>query len=1240
MKKLSRISKACRSVVSELTFNVFEKLEDRQLLSTGSINLGVGDYGNDVYLAADGADVVAYDGTDSTGDEVDRWEIDDLTALTISGNSFSTSVTIDYVNGVPLKDDVLHYNGSTGNGSIFVVGKEYLRSTVSMNDSTEGSGDILIGYQKAIEYTNVEGITLSSLASVELSTMNPSADPTVDIDLDSTITITGMAGSATYTPVCISDVGAVTLTVRGDNSALDAEYAGLFSGAGTWVNIATVAGTSQNYANPLNNSMEQNYGFMNYITSTEEVKYVNDSYNPDGHFTLPITYDSMIDGWSFTTTFSNYDDITSNGCIITRSYPEDSWIDLGDVNTADPLDYFVFKDYNTSVDVYLYDHVTDTQTYVDTLYWTSGSFDDYVYSNTTTDYTFGGIPGDNTVAGTVNISGSAPSWNNNLTLAMGGVLTGSINVGPSSASDVRLHVANGANTALTVNNDSTVSFTGHEILSSLDIDSGTVIQTTSSENILRIDSLTITSSTGLLDLGNCTLVTDTDSVTLHGYLATGIGSAEDWTGTTGITSSQIVSDPTFGIGYGNTSTMPSSAYSVYNPDSTSTIVTIARYGDTNLDGVVDSTDETIINAFYDPDYTGSSGPRQWFESDFTYDGVVDDFDAAVMTEQYGLGSSLSFTVTDPGSLTTVSEFQLPLEYTDGNDTLMYWAVYWGDGSRSLICSEDVTSLNDCDVNHTYYDSGEYEVTAFAITQANEGEMYRTHLAGQMEVTVTDPTEFVSVVTPIHEYPILLGTPYEVRAQQFAGSLTITGTVIDWGDGSTPTVVTSFDDNYSHTYTTFPTTGIVMTTTDSQNTTHDSTEMVPNLFDSVTDLSVEAINEFENIVSWDTGNNADNTWYAVYTGVTDDFEISDNTFLGMTTRNTFADVHLYLSDYSHTQYYKVQALSLGQYTSYFRSGIVIEDRVTIPQVSSTPAAVGHATYSTPMTYEWTQTYNTGTSLWDITITVAQIPTDATMNYKLANTTNPDPENPANYTTMTASTSGSTTVFTGSSPIELIYSNQETLVQGCGTYTPSQAELLDLQQYSTPEKLEVIIPNQNQMSNIETPVRFEGPGYSPTNAQVFPQTTEFLKRLPQTIDMTLNFFSPFKALVNTLITYSNRYVPPPSAPSSSQVWTWTAQDPRTPNLSRYEVAMETISVLFEIQPLPDTMNGGNGIDRNITKLKIQWEDMGAWEIYDIPVNGAPLVHKYNSSGTKTITVFGVNLAGEDVNDIVVDFEININ
>jgi hypothetical protein len=723
-----------------------ESLESRQMLSAVTLNMGgdTPEIGNAIYVTLEGCNVVAYNGSDSTGTEIGSWTRADVTAFTVNGTSSADTLTLDYTNGTPLPTGTLHFSGNGGSDTLSVIGRADIGSTLASDDTTEYSGSITTS-QNTVTFDSVSNLAFSNLRSLTYSTPATSAD------------------------------GELRVCERIGKTTRKTAFLGEYQGSKSIYSQALTAGG---------------------------------------------------DGTSV---------VISGGSSL--NYPT---ITINDVNTI-------------------------------------------------------GVNGNGSTANvTTNITGTVPAWLGDYALNFIGCESGDVNV---TADYAAIHVAAGSNVDVLADSGAHLDFTGNEIIKSLTIDDATVSHVTSFEYILNIGTLSIGTS-GLLDLHGCALLTEsTSSATLHGYLTSGFGTNQDWTGTTGITDSTVAAtnavSPT-SLGYGDMANMliqPSDAFIArYGLGGSTKFVFTTTTADVTMDGIVDDDDITVVGLKYNPSYNPTvSGPMHWYDGDFNYNGIVDDDDVTILGLQYSPASvppgfeinsqAPSKTVSFTGT-TALSTFQLPLAYTEGDDTLHSWTVYWGDNSRSVVTAADVATLANCTLNHVYTETGTHCIVVFATT-TSVFDVSRSHFVGMGDVSITEPTSFISVAAPAQDYPTLLGTPFHLNVTTYAGGTTPTSVTIDWGDSTTTTTDWSGTlEGYTHTYTSYPTTGIVVTTTDSGSNTHTSNGTIPQMYEAPVVTSATRIDGITTQITWSQSGTDDIAYY-ILKGQTAKFDLHTATVAGIT-----------------------------------------------------------------------------------------------------------------------------------------------------------------------------------------------------------------------------------------------------------------------------------------------------------------------------------------------------------------------
>jgi autotransporter-associated beta strand protein len=153
--------------------------------------------------------------------------------------------------------------------------------------------------------------------------------------------------------------------------------------------------------------------------------------------------------------------------------------------------------------------------------------------------------------------------------------------------------------------------------------------------VIVAPDVSVESSTGSrLDLTNNNLIVDYDAANPIARLTALVAAAHSgglWTGA-GITSSTAASVGSHGIGIGDATALGITTFAGQSVN-TATLLRYTRYGDANVDGVVNLADFNLFAANF-----GFSG-RFWYEGDFTYDGTVDLADFNRLAANFGLSAS-------------------------------------------------------------------------------------------------------------------------------------------------------------------------------------------------------------------------------------------------------------------------------------------------------------------------------------------------------------------------------------------------------------------------------------------------------------------------------------------------------------------------------------------------------------------------------------------------------------------------
>ena len=267
-------------------------------------------------------------------------------------------------------------------------------------------------------------------------------------------------------------------------------------------------------------------------------------------------------------------------------------------------------------------------------------------------------------------------------LSLTGGMTGS---GGVTISGLGTTVFNASSQSFNYNGDTTV--TGGKLVlagsnslpfnSNLNVSAGAVVQvaqlatkTTTAISVIQANTLNLASNNyslgtpgGIFDLTKNDLVLHNQTVSAvtamvaAGYNLTGGG---NWQGSMGITSSAAAADTSHLTAVGVISNTDSNGNQIYgngslahldgySPSASDVLVKYTYFGDANLDGRVDGSDYSLIDAGYASQSTGArlSG---WYNGDFNYDGTVDGSDYALIDNAFNnqtaqIGSSAALVAT-------------------------------------------------------------------------------------------------------------------------------------------------------------------------------------------------------------------------------------------------------------------------------------------------------------------------------------------------------------------------------------------------------------------------------------------------------------------------------------------------------------------------------------------------------------------------------------------------------------------
>jgi len=232
--------------------------------------------------------------------------------------------------------------------------------------------------------------------------------------------------------------------------------------------------------------------------------------------------------------------------------------------------------------------------------------------------------GNNTISGPVFVVAA----NGSVGVDPGGTLTASGGILDGTDSTVNGFVKMGAGTLVT----SQFALNG-----ALNVSGGRAkltVKGTPNSVLSTASSLTIAGGSALDMSNNKMIVSYTGTspgATIRGYLTSGYNGGA-WNGTSGINSSS--GDATnFAIAYVDGNDNPSNF--AHGVAANQVEILFTRYGDLNLDGLVNSADASKFLANYGKAVT------RWIDGDLNYDGLVNSADASKFLANYGKGAGFS-----------------------------------------------------------------------------------------------------------------------------------------------------------------------------------------------------------------------------------------------------------------------------------------------------------------------------------------------------------------------------------------------------------------------------------------------------------------------------------------------------------------------------------------------------------------------------------------------------------------------
>ncbi|HEX4055154.1 MAG TPA: PEP-CTERM sorting domain-containing protein [Tepidisphaeraceae bacterium] len=174
------------------------------------------------------------------------------------------------------------------------------------------------------------------------------------------------------------------------------------------------------------------------------------------------------------------------------------------------------------------------------------------------------------------------------------------------------------------------------------------LQIAPNSGVSQIDSLTIDSGSTLDITNNRLILSNTDSsiqTTILGYLASGYNGGH-WNGTGIISSTAASGSGLYGVGYASGNVAGASGLSSGQIE-----IAYTLYGDTNLDGAVNSLDFSVLASNFGKKVSGG-----WQVGDFAYDGVVSSVDFGLFADNFGKSASGASVALSAGDWAALDAF--------------------------------------------------------------------------------------------------------------------------------------------------------------------------------------------------------------------------------------------------------------------------------------------------------------------------------------------------------------------------------------------------------------------------------------------------------------------------------------------------------------------------------------------------------------------------------------------------------
>jgi hypothetical protein len=358
---------------------------------------------------------------------------------------------------------------------------------------------------------------------------------------------------------------------------------------------------------------------------------------------------------------------------------------------------------------------------------------------------------------------------------------------PTLASDAG---ADGTLVSVEVTAGSTLNIASVQHLASLAIDSGAVANVLASgTNTLVTSGLTIAGATdnwqGQLDLNNNSLIVHGGDVAAISNLAKagfnaqqggnwqgqGIASTSATNDSTHLTALGVIQNSVDGTPTGTTLYPSFASQTVSNTD---VLVQYTFFGDANLDGHVDGSDYSRIDAAY-LSHTNTG----WFNGDFNYDQTVDGSDYTLIDNAFNTQSGS--VPTGPAGPTKPFGFVGAPSSSSPGEIDLSWT-----NSSQLPTENDILISTD-GVNFTYFDQTDPGTSSYQATGLAAGTTYYFEVVA-VDSDGSTTSSIVDAATPPVSTPTSLTTDVisstEIDLNWSDSESDVGGYAIDWKTDST------------------------------------------------------------------------------------------------------------------------------------------------------------------------------------------------------------------------------------------------------------------------------------------------------------------------------------------------------------------------------------------------------------------------------------------------------------------------